>query len=273
MLSTPSGVSVLQVPTSPPLLLAPVLLLLAAFPSARLLAAAHALSLGVTIVKVPFVWDFLLWDLQTDATLLVVLLIADEERAIALAAPIVRLQYLLLYAFTALWKVNSAFLDPAVSCAPIFFVQLLDAYLPAALTPAWLPPLAVAIAPAATIAIEALIPALLGAPHPAAARAGLVLGLALHVLIALTPAPNNAGAFSVAVLVRYFFLAPPSFAAAATRPHALAAAAMLMCPSFSTTSWGGGSVIKVAGLRWEVMGVRCQVRKGVEFRKISHTFW
>ncbi|EOD23651.1 hypothetical protein EMIHUDRAFT_457950 [Emiliania huxleyi CCMP1516] len=82
--------SVLQLPASPPLLLAPFLLLLFCAPSARLLALSLALSLGIILRKMPF--------------------------------------YVVFYACTALWKVNAAFLDASVSCAPIFFAQLLDAY-------------------------------------------------------------------------------------------------------------------------------------------------
>lgn len=215
-------------------------------PSARLLALNLALSLGIILRKMPFVWDFLLWDLQTDAALLALLLLcgpaaaADGDRAVALAAPIVRAQYVVFYACTALWKVNAAFLDASVSCAPIFFAQLLDAYVPAALTPPWLPPLALALAPAATILVEAAIPALLCVPAAADGRGagaacrrlGLGLGVLLHLLIALTPAPNNAGAFSLTILVHYFFLAPRRLAAAAARPAVLAASALLAVCGF-----------------------------------------
>ena len=61
--------------------------------------------------------------------------------------------------------------------------------------------------------------------HPLLAGAGLALGTLLHLLIALTPPPNNASAFSVAVLVRYFFFHPAAVSRAATDPRTLGNAA------------------------------------------------
>lgn len=185
------------------LLLAPLTLLLFFAPSAHLLVVLKVASLVVTVRKAPFIWDFQVWDLQTDLSIIAAAAAAlsggSPYCVFDLAGPAVRLQYIIFYACTALWKVNSTFFDTMRSCAPIFFVQLLDFFLPPALTPSWLPPLAVALAPVATVAVEFAIPALLAAPRATMRRAGLALGLLLHLLIAITPAPNNAGAFSVAV--------------------------------------------------------------------------
>lgn len=61
-----------------------------------------------------------------------------------------------------------------------------------------------ATAPALTILIEFAIPTLL-ATTPVC---GVFVGLFFHLLIALTPPPNNAGGFSVSIAVRYAFFLP-----------------------------------------------------------------
>ncbi|KAL3898545.1 MAG: hypothetical protein SGPRY_012820, partial [Prymnesium sp.] len=142
---------------------------------------------------------------------------AQGDHSVALAAPIIRSQYVLFYFATAVWKANYTFLSPAVSCAPIFFLQLLDTYVPAALVPHSLPFLAARSAPWVTLGVEGLIPALLSLRAPFS-RAGIALGALLHLLIAITPPPNSAGAFSLACLVRYFFFLPEALACVATPP-------------------------------------------------------
>ena len=225
-------------------LLAPLLALVAAAPSAWMLALSHVAVLCVNLSKLPMLWDFQVWDLQTDSAVVIALLITaaaytqrslssrSADAIIHVAAPCIRLQYCILYALTAMWKLNHTFLDTRRSCAPIFFLQLLEAVVPAGLTPAWLPTLTAAIAPTATIAVEAAIPALLCFPGNSR-RAGLALGLLLHLLIALTPPPNNAGAFSCCLLVRYFFFAPESIARAATDKRTLGISVLLAAVGFA----------------------------------------
>ena len=75
------------------------------------------------------------------------------------------------------------------SCAPSF-VQLLTMLVPPEHTPSWLVALAMQLAPGLTIAVEAAIPALIA--FLAAHAAPDTLGLLLHLLIAVTPPPNNA---------------------------------------------------------------------------------
>lgn len=220
--------------TAPPtsMLLAPLLVLLAMFPSAWLLCVAHVAAWCVTAAKLPMVWDFQVWDLQTDFTFVgAILLSRGTVHALDVAGPVIRLQYIVFYAFTALWKLNSTFFDRERSCAPIFFLQLLEMLVPESVTPSWLPGLAAASAPAVTVLVEAAIPALLCLPR--LRRAGVALGLLLHALIALTPPPNNAGAFSCCLLVRYVFLHPAAVARAAADARTLAAAAGLAAVGFA----------------------------------------
>ena len=247
------------------ILLAPLLLLLLLRPSPQLLFVSHACVLARRTSELPFVWDFLVWDLLTDTAVAAAVACvylsphySSEpharhekhrnrhqtaavigEMAIRVAAPIVRAQYLVLYFCTALWKLNTTFLDTTRSCAPIFFLQLLDACLPDSLTPAWLPRRVAHIAPAVTVIVEGAIPVLLSTPGRLR-RGGIALGLLLHLLIAATPPPNNAGAFSIALMVRYFFFAPEEVAAAAHDKGVLSIGGLLA--AFGLAKWGGSDL-------------------------------
>lgn len=123
----------------------------------------------------------------------------------ARAAPLARCQMLLFYYATVFFKFTRSFMSSKVSCAPIFTLSLLDCLWPAHVPPPTsLIKLMAATAPALTILIEFAIPTLL-ASNP---FCGVFLGLFFHLLIALTPPPNNAGGFSVSIAVRYAFFIP-----------------------------------------------------------------
>ena len=193
-------------------------LLVAPRVSPRLLLVLHIVHMYLHITRLPEIWNSEWWDGLVEVTVLLagvtcLLLrrpVSKDELAHWMsmrAAPAARTVFLLLYALTVLYKLTTTFLDPKVSCAPLFLMALLESVWPSSVAdpPATLLRLIVSISPAATVFVEALIPwALYVSPWPF----GYAVGVLFHLLIALTPPPNNAGGFSAGVLTRYFFLAP-----------------------------------------------------------------
>lgn len=92
-------------------------------------------------------------------------------------APLLRLTAILIYAAAALAKLNTAFLDPAVSCAAeeLSRIPLVD--------PAALGQWSVELAIVATIATEAALAVLLAVPRTR--TAGLLLGCGFHLVLVL----------------------------------------------------------------------------------------
>ena len=151
-----------------------------------------------------------------------------------------------------LWKFNTSFFDPIATCAPVFLMQLVAAYLPGELVPPGaLTDVLTWTAPHVAATVEVLIPLLLSqASRPLLRQLGLALGLTFHFLIALTPPPNNAGGFSVGATVRYFFFMPAATSAAC---HLLTPSLYLPTMATTTTtlrSWlgSGSSAIALRGL-------------------------
>ncbi|KAL1500427.1 hypothetical protein AB1Y20_013084 [Prymnesium parvum] len=178
-----------------------------------------------------------MWVLQLDLLLLAALLghlvrsRASPLRPLSPAAgdeivqsigPTVRALLSIFYFAAAFWKVNHAFLDARYSCAPVFLMQQLD-FLPFDLPDAAVSAIA-SLAPAAVLTIEFAVPAalLLGR------RPGVLAVLALHLVIAICPPPNNIGCFGVATCSRLFLLVPDEtsafLAALPSRPRTAAAA-------------------------------------------------
>ena len=119
------------------------------------------------------------------------------------------------YLGAGIWKINWGFLDTQGSCAPIYLLQLVDAFVPQGL----MPPMALLqllgdAAPALVILVEAGIGVLMHLPGRSCPRLGVALGVLLHGLIAITPSPNNAGGFGVMLLVRYYAFVPEATAEA-----------------------------------------------------------
>lgn len=182
------------------------------------LCAALSVRIYANIVCWPNAWESHFWCAQTDAALLAALLLqmastssgslSGEQRACALrdASRVARWQLGFFYASAAVFKLNTSFLDHRYSCASPYLAQLLVAYLPVSSFPAsrdgeLLAPL-VSIAPAMVVVGELVLSAaLLAAAAGRGGRLGVCLGvglaLLLHLGIALTPPPNNIGAFSV----------------------------------------------------------------------------
>ena len=150
-------------------------------PRQPLVALALTLRLCDTAMLMPFCWDSFYWCFQIDGGLLLLLLCAASADRDAVArswAEICRLQLSLFYASAAWWKLNTSFLDPRTSCAPMFFLTLLPTL---GYTPSPAAALVVRnLAPAATIGGEACIGLLLAAASNRLRRLGMCLALLLR---------------------------------------------------------------------------------------------
>ena len=193
-----------------------MLLAMCVYPSRSNIALALVLRLYDTWSHIPVVFDMYYWCLQTDAGLLFLLLLAPASASRASLATwwarMVRVQLGLFYGAAAYWKLNTSFMTPRVSCAPMFFLTLLPTL---GFTPS--PGAAYFIsqaAPAATILGEASIAFFMLNPSPKLVRFGIVLALVLHLGIAMTPPPNNATPFSVVCIIRLLVTESEGLAAA-----------------------------------------------------------
>ena len=206
---------------------------------AALLAAAAATA-RADVFKATLVWRLLghwacapyafessQWSVYADlATLVALLLTTNDNDAVRAATPAVRTMFGVFYFAAAWWKVNTSFLDPSISCAPILVLQLVAAYVPAALTP---PPsvlhLAARAAAPVTIIGEGAIGVLLlvpsSAPHARRLHAlAVALTALLHIGISATPFPNQIASFSCICLLRVGWCALPIGWARAVRDAA-----------------------------------------------------
>ena len=243
-----------------------------------------------TVAVFPNAWESLYWCAQTDLALLLSLLarvrvglsLSPRERreVVVETSRVVRWQLAGWYLSAAFFKLNTSFLDHRYSCASPYLAQLLAAYLPAGLVaPAQLAA-AVSLAPVLVVAGEAvlglaLVAAAAGRGGRCAAPLGVVLALLLHLAIAMTPPPNNIGAFSVIMAARLpAFVGPDAMAASTSLPRGLAglgglgallaaAAAAAAGAARATAAGGSGSaasegdagqmsIMFFAGLDWSV---------------------
>jgi hypothetical protein len=208
-------------------------------------------------VQMPYVYDSQYWALQWDLAFLAPLLCvalaegASPLRALSASAartvvagarPTILWQLALFYLASGFFKINSSFLDPSVSCAVVYFCDLLGVYVPEVLvTPAVLRFVALA-APTLTVGVELLLGALAVPllPHRVH-RVGLALLLLFHLAIALTPHPNDIATFGLSNAPRFFFLLPDASATAFAELTgqrltlaAAAAAAAAVCTALNT---------------------------------------
>jgi hypothetical protein len=239
----------------------------------------------------PNAWESLYWCAQTDVALLLSLLVQmrrsstltifPDQRADAVhdAIKVMRWQIASWYLSAAFFKINSSFLDHRYSCASPYVAQLLAAYLPSSLSFDELAPL-VAFAPAMVLTGEAVLSLALlccAAGRGGRLMAPLGVGLAclLHFMIAITPPPNNIGAFSVIMVARLpAFVPPDALASALSFPRTggeamgiavtgLVAAVATEAAARATAAGGAGSAASIgdsgqmsimffAGLDWSV---------------------
>ena len=153
------------------------------------LAVVSALCVRILslMATTPYLHDSQVWCLHTDFALLIAVLTVlrrrrrggkqhdsvmdhslvrgfTREEAVDIMAhtsSIVRIQLLLFYTSAALYKFISGFMHPRFSCAPLFLVQLMDAYLPISLQFPSLITAVTAAAPSLILLVEAIIPVLM----------------------------------------------------------------------------------------------------------------
>lgn len=189
------------------------------------LALAMLVRLAETLWKMPNCWDSYYWALQIDGGMLLLLLLcgrhADRDSLADHWATTARAQLSLFYVASSFWKLNTSFLNPATSCAPVFVLTLLPTL---GITPAaHLAQLIARASPVITILGEAAIGVLLLLPSRRLARYAVGLALLLHLGIALTPPPNNAVPFSLKCVVRLIITHPFGVSAALGEVRPLAA--------------------------------------------------
>ncbi|EOD29388.1 hypothetical protein EMIHUDRAFT_204043 [Emiliania huxleyi CCMP1516] len=226
------------------------------------LCAALAVRIYANCEPWPNAWESHFWCAQTDAALLLSLvaqLLSGSGGGLSISLSNAQRSFALRDANRVV-RLNSSFLDHRYSCASPYVAQLLTAYLPDTLS---LPLLASLVAAApCTVALGesvlslALLAAAAGVGGRGTAVAGVCLALLLHFGIALTPPPNNVGAFSVLMACRLAAFAPPeALARAASLPRSASEAA--------TSSGGDGSgaaagevgqmsIMFAAGVDWSV---------------------
>ncbi|EOD26211.1 Hypothetical protein EMIHUDRAFT_115140 [Emiliania huxleyi CCMP1516] len=193
---------------------------------------------AVTFVKAPYVWDCDYWLLLTDLSLLVLFLAhrrsaskslrlepSAGERAslFAAASSLIQEQMGLLYVAAGFWKLNSSFLSPRHSCAPVFLLQLFaDILTPRGLElPAVLASALGQMAPLMVLVGELSLGVLLLLPSRTLNRLGVALALLFHTAVAVCPPPNNVAIFSMLCASRLVLALPCGFDAAATELKAL----------------------------------------------------
>jgi hypothetical protein len=186
---------------------------------------AFALRAACVAVRAPWAWDGEFLTACTEVAFVAHVLLGGPDGVAAMGETI-RSQMAIFYWFAGFWKVNTAFLNPKYSCGSVYFVQLLDAYVPESLLTQELVSFAVNVAPAATIVLECSIGVAMAfacwKPFSRSStnatstwgKLGVILGSMLHFGIALTPKPNNIALFGVMVAVRYFWFAPAGSASA-----------------------------------------------------------
>ena len=213
----------------------------------------------------PMLWESHLWCAETDAALLLALVaappqpaagsaLAHKNRLAARVASTVRWQMGLFYLGAAFWKVNTSFLDHRYSCAPLFFASIMAAYFSPHIATPRVTAAVIRAAPLTIVCGElAIAGALLiaawgdcrGTLAAACCKVGVVLALCLHLGIAVTPPPNNVGAFSVIMAARLFCFAPHS-SARVLRDTLLPRSGAAMCCSALAVGLAAGATALAA---------------------------
>ncbi|MDQ8186039.1 HTTM domain-containing protein [Pelagicoccus sp. SDUM812002] len=124
----------------------------------------------------------------------------------AIIGPVVRIQYLLLYVFAALSKLNSDFLRPEVSCASLFANKVIESFnLPIPITD-----LTGLISIYLTLAAEIAIPVLLSLKRTR--NIGVLVALIFHFTMGLIPILGISSFSALSFTILLFFLPEESFA-------------------------------------------------------------
>lgn len=127
---------------------------------------------------------------------------AAREQFFERMAPVLRLMYVIVYAFAFLSKLNYDFFNPAVSCGSVLYRDLLKAvpFLPTGnwvdLSVIW-----------GTVLIEAALP--LCFAFRGAWKYGLIIGIPFHIILGLA----GHRTFSIQAFALYFLFISPAFTA------------------------------------------------------------
>ena len=163
-------------------------------------------------VKLPFVWDSEYLCMLTDMAYMSFTIYhfmftttkdkeAYDERRWTDIKLAIKFIMPLFYFSAGFLKVNTSFMKPETSCAPIFLAQILTFYVPKEILDKFPTEFILRTAPHVTLVVEHLIPTLwlVGISGYASA-----LALLFHGLIALCPPPHNIGAFSICCAARIY---------------------------------------------------------------------
>lgn len=205
------SVSLWRYPEYPEVVALPLVLFLLLFhrDSLSLLISAHVLFIATKCLRQPFQYNSDVWcglvDIVVVARSAIHILKRGWPRSVARKNELVREAASsgkdalgVLYFAAGFYKFNTSHLSPKTSCSTIFFSSLIYEYL------GFWPATAAAVSTCAgwvTAILETIIGLLL-------LRGNALLGVLLHVSIALTPEPNNIAAFGAMMVPRFWFVNP-----------------------------------------------------------------
>lgn len=192
--------------------------------SVRWMSYTILVILAADAFKIPFIWDTEFWCNQTDWAILLavvstcgpkVLLFSKDSSTLPTesdrsmmydcAADVIRRQMIVFYSAAAFWKLNTDFMNPHCSCAPIFPMQLLDLMWPAS---APMPDSVIWFLGVSSPTLVLLVEGGLALGLLLRPKVGVALALLLHLGIAMTPPPNNVSAFSLMCATRLIVFVP-----------------------------------------------------------------
>ena len=165
-------------------------------------------------VQSPFIWESCHWANATELAFVAALLLCPLDAVVRESQDLIRTMMGIFYVGAGFWKINSSFLDPTVSCGPIYVASLLTTFVPEGLRPSWLVGPALRSAAWMTILGECGIGLCLLLPSRSLRRMGFVLSNLLHYAICITPFPNAVPLFGVFCYTRLFLVLPHAWTVA-----------------------------------------------------------
>jgi hypothetical protein len=178
----------------------------------RAMAIPFLVSAFYWMDKSPFVWESNLWTVQTDLVMALWLLINEQNDDATVPCQTVEEMFCIFYGAAGFWKLNTHFLDPNASCATVFFVQNLAAYMPVSFdTKVGIASMLKPLAPKLVLAIELAMGGLISIGRVTQKRqwtnAGLLATLYFHLAVCMTPRPNDISLFGLQCAGRLVVLA------------------------------------------------------------------
>lgn len=201
-----------------------------ALQSLRLWLLTIVAVLVADLHMMPFIWDSEYWCIITDMALIASVLAVFSwtellggqplskgkvESSLEMARGTIVTQMSLFYSAAFFWKLTWDFLRPHSSCAPIFFMQLLDSVLPASFeVPVPLLQVVTMLSPFAVLFHEGFVAFHMW--NPALHHRGVLGAIVLHVAIAACPPPENVATFSLMCASRLVCFIPSGSLATAS---------------------------------------------------------